>query len=206
MNRTATRLTTLAVALAIGCSEQATDPLTTEKLEDETISQGVYVLNTQLRGIIDPDIQPTPAWGHVQIKLTDDGEAGYRIEWKGKLFNPESEVFSSAFIINPDIIGGPGDGEPTGSGFVFTLFRGASESCGILLFDSQGITDAEHIPVEAALNMIIDPEIHEVVLVSTEGSFVVGRFGIPDPTELIGFNPQPDLSGKIVRCDVSETT
>jgi hypothetical protein len=32
---------------------------------------------------------------------------------------------------------------------------------------------------------------------------VSGRFGVPDPTELIGFNPQPDPPGKIVRCDAN---
>lgn len=206
MSRTGAGFAVLAIAgLAIGCSEQTTDPLTIDEFSPAAdLSPGVHLLNTQLRGIIDPAIQPTPAWGHIQIKLTEDGENGFLIEWKGKLFNPANEVFSSAYIINPAIIIiEPGDGEPTVSGSLFTLFRGSDQSCGILLFGSQGITDEEHIPFEQGMDMITNPGIHEVLLVSEDGTAVSGRFGLPDPTELIGFNPQPDPPGKIVRCDAT---
>lgn len=206
MKRTATTLSAILIAgLAAGCSEATTDPLVDEEFGVwAAVSPGVYVLNTQLRGIINPDIEPSPtAWGHVQVKLTDNGDDTFGIQWKGRLFNPNEETFSGAFIIEPDINPGPfpNDGPPVGAGeLVFTFFRGSIAACEVLVFESQGGA-GDLLPSDVAMNMILNPDIHEVLLFSTEGSVVSGRFGLPDPTELIGFNPQPDPPGKVVRCE-----
>lgn len=205
MNRASIPVSALLIAgLSFACSEPSADPLGMDgSAAFAEVSPGVYVLNTQLRGIIDPDHEPAPtAWGHVQVKLMDNGDETFGIEWKGKLFNPEREVFSGAFIINPDINPGPypDDGPPSGgAGLVLSFFRGSTADCDVLLFESQGIGDV--LPADVALNMILNPEIHAVLAFSTEGTLVAGRFGLPDPTEILGFNPQPDPPGKIVRCD-----
>ncbi len=206
MRGNAIRIMPLALAaLGLGCAEAGTVLSAGEEAGPAfTVSPAVYVLNTQLRGIIDPDITPTPAWGHVQLKLTDDDEEGYRVEWKGKIFNPKNEVFTSAVIINPDIIptSAHGDGDPpiVIGRVVYRLFNTSTQSCGILLLDSQGITDEEHMPADIAQAMIINPEIHQLIVVSSSGGVMAGRFGLPDPQTALGFNPQPDPPGRISRC------
>ncbi len=200
----------LLAALATGCIEPTSDPLSPDLplVGAAEASPRVYVLNTQLRGIIDPEIEPSPAWGHVRIKLTDDGAEGYAVKWSGKLFNPERSTFNSGFIIDPDIMpdGDEVDGLEDhdiviGGELVFTFFRDSGSSCDILSFDSQGITDEEHIPADVAQRMIAGPDLFRAVLLATDGSLVLGTFSHVDPTTILGFNPQPDPpQGKQTRC------
>lgn len=201
--RLAMGLTTLAATtLALACAEAPADPagpISTERAQ-QSDNGPVYVLNTQLRpnvGYGGPDA--SPPWGHAQLKLTDDGEAGYRVVWSGKLFNPDQDAFSSGFIINPDILPAPGDDElPVGVDPVFTLFDEASLTCGIVTFDSDD-SDSQHLSTEAAMALIEAPETHAIVVVSDAG-LVRGQFGVVDPTTLIGFETPPDPPGK-VRCE-----
>lgn len=204
MKRNASSLTALVVAgLAFGCAEPTSRPLVFEPDFDVTeTSLRVYVLNTQLRGIIHPEITPSPAWGHVQVKLTDRGDGTFGVAWKGKLFNPNREIFAGAFIIDQDHIGGGtvGDGGTITSGLVFKFFERASASCGIVNFNSQAITDEEHMPADIAMNMIANPELFQVLMTTGAGPRVVGTFGVMDPTTVLGWNPQPDPPGRL-RCD-----
>lgn len=202
MNRTRIGLTLAIAGLAIACSEPPVGPPAADAFEPAAVlTPGVHVLNTQLRGIINPDIEPSPAWGHIQIKLTDDGADGYRVEWKGRIFNPDAETLISGGIV----YGGPDATLIPGTPIVFSLFRDSSESCDILNFDSQAITDEEHMPADIAQAMMLDPDLFAVVVFSPEGPRVAGLLGMPDPTEVIAFNPQPDPPGKIVRCDAVGT-
>ena len=158
---------------------------------DVSPSPQVHVLNTQLRGIINPDIEPSAAYGHVQIKLRDNGDETYSVEWSGRIFNPAGESFTAGLvgIIDPDIEPPPpgtGDEDPPIIDASFlTFFRLGTDavSCGVIDFDSSGIIDPEILPAEIALNMIINPEIHEARLLSVEHSTgaVAGTFGAGTP-------------------------
>jgi len=177
---------------------------------DVSPSPQVHVLNTQLRGIINPDIEPSSAYGHVQIRLRDNGDETFTVEWQGRIFNPSGESFSAGIvgIIDPDIEppppgAGDGDGGILVGTPVLTFFRlGAGDfvSCGVIDFDSQGIIDPEILPAEFALNMIINPEIHEARFLTVEhaAGAISGAFGAGTPEETVGGTE----TGPRVRCAI----
>lgn len=193
MTRVRTAVLGLATIAVIGCDVEPPAAPDLALVADVSPSPRIFVLNAQLRGIINPDIEPSEAWGHVQLKLTENADGTFAARWRGRIFNPSAEVFirGTAGIIDPDI-------DP-----ILTFFRLGTDgvSCDIIDFDSQGITDEEHIPAEFALAMIINPDLHEARI---EGDGVVaGTFGLVDPATLVGFNPQPDPpTGRQVRCGV----
>ena len=199
MKRTPLKFTPLAIAvLAFGCDTPSEGPASPDGLDPAmNTSPAVHVLNTQLRGITNPEIEPTGAWGHVQIKLTADN-GGYLVEWRGRIFNPDGETFAQADIF----YGGPDATPVPGAGPLFSLFRNASQSCDILSFSSQGITDEEHLPADIGDAMIVDPDHYLVRVMSTDDALLGGGFRIADPREVFGFNPQPDPPGASTRCEI----
>ena len=194
------RATTILLAgLALGACAAPTEP--TLAPSRTVIDTGVrtYTLHTQLRGIIDPDITPTPAWGHLHLALTSAGPSGYLAEWRGRLFNPDGETFSGGFIINPDIAPDPIDGDDEGSGTVsatalLTLFRGSVETCEVLILESSDAAPV-NLTTEAVHALLGAPSGYRVIAISDRGGVVEGTLGIIDPEILVGFNPQPDPPG-----------
>jgi hypothetical protein len=164
-------------------------------------------LNTQLRGIINPDILPTGAWGHLQIKLTEAADGTWVPEWKGRLYNPDGHQFVSGLIVmleegdsgGSGTIGDGGEIVVVGS-IVLDLFRGASASCGIIDLETPELSADDHLPADIGARMIIDPEIHEVLLLSTDGSLVAGQFGAGAPESTTGGG----LTGPPVRCSTGD--
>jgi hypothetical protein len=74
MTHRSIRFAVLAAAVLAGaCTDSTTQPFGLD-VETSTTSQGVHVFNAQLRGIIDPKIAPSPARGHVQVKLSADDQ------------------------------------------------------------------------------------------------------------------------------------
>jgi len=201
-----------AAAFAAGCDAPGpvAPPANPAPATDVSPSPQVHVLNTQLRGIINPDIEPSAAYGHVQIKLRDNGDDTFTVEWSGRIFNPGGEAFAAGLvgIIDPDIEpppeeGGDGDGDIVITTPVLTFFRlGAGDlvSCGIIDFDSSGIIDPEILPAEVALNMIINPEIHEARFITSERmeGAIAGRFGAASAEEPV----TGSTTGPRVRCAV----
>jgi hypothetical protein len=203
MNIAPRRLITLAAApLAFGCADLPTMPAASDATRPALdVTPNVYVLNTQLRGIINPDIAPSPAWGHVQVKLSYDGAAGYRVEWKGRLFNPDNETYAAVTLF----YGGPDALPVPGIAPIFTFFDGTSQSCGILSFGSQAITDEEHLPADVAQSVLLNPNLFGVVVESPDGPRVAGKFSLASPGTLVGFNPQPDPPGMVTSCTLEPT-
>lgn len=199
MKRTPRMFTPLAIAvLAFGCDTPSEGPAAPDGLGPAmNASPAVHVLNTQLRGIINPDIEITGAWGHVQIKLTAEN-GGYLVEWRGKIFNPDGETFAHADIF----YGGPDATPVPGVGPLFSLFRNASQSCDILSFGSQGIINPAILPADVGDAMIINPEQYVVRVMSTDDAVLGGAFRIADPREVFGFNPQPDPPSALTRCEI----
>lgn len=202
MTRSTFVLTAVVLATIAASGTRAMHPIGSAGTIRNDAPAQVVVFNTQLRGIIDPDIQPTGAWGHVQLKLTEAGDGTWVAEWKGRLYNPDGHQFTAGFVIDLDADGGGDPGDPSDGGgiildsAILDLFTDASASCGIIDFESQAITDEEHMPADVAQRMIIDPEIFGVVLVSTDGPIVFGRFGPGDPEPVSG----DGLGGRPVRC------
>ena len=201
-------LVPIAVVLAsCGLPDAAGTPTDLDMSADVSPSPRVFVLNTQLRGIINPDITPSAAYGHLQVKLTDNGDDTFSVEWKGRIFNPAAESFITGVVsligVNDEVP--PGGETPFTLAPVLTMFRFISSdavSCGIIDFDSDGIINPDVIPAAIAENWIINPEIHEArfsTLEHEEGA-VLGTFGIADPTTVLGFNPQPDPPQTRARC------
>jgi hypothetical protein len=194
----------------LGCDTPATpDPAPAPPAL--STSPQVHVLNTQLRGVAPPDdgVTASAAYGHVQVKLTDNGDGTFAVQWKGRIFNPGGESFASGWvgIIDPDIQPPP-DGEDGGvilpATRLLTFFRlggGDAVSCGVIDFDSQGIINPEILPAELAQTWIINPDIHEarfLTLERLEGA-VAGTFGPNTPEEPVTTSPG---DGQRVRCAV----
>lgn len=195
--------------IAAGCDgpwDRATAPEL--PAADVSPSPQVHVLNTQLRGIINPDIAPSPAYGHVHIKLTDNGDDTYSVGWSGRIFNPAGETFTSGIvgIIDPDIEPPPAGGEEDPPILVatpvLTFFRLGTDgvSCGVIDFDSQGIIDPQILPAEVALRVIINPEIHVASFVTTQHATgaIAGSFGAGSPEQPVG----ESAAGARVRCAI----
>lgn len=190
-----------AAALATGC-EKAPGP--SEPAAGNAplamLSSGVHVLNTQLRVVLAPDIVPTAAWGHAQVRLTYLGEEGYRVEWRARLFNPEQDIFDRAVVYHVE---DQPDEPPDLPDAVVSFHHGETEEgCDILDFATDVVAHADPLPASIAETLISYPERHELVFTTTDGSLVAGRFALPDPRQVLGFNPQPDPPGLITRCDV----
>jgi hypothetical protein len=201
----------LAVVVLASCASHdgPAAPFDAVPSADVTPAPRVYVLNAQIRGIVDPEIEPSAAYGHVQFKLTDNGDATFAVEWKGRIFNPAGEAFVSGVvgIIYPDILPPPGGEVPLPSPPFLTLFRFAASdavSCGVVDVDSDGIINPDVVPAAIAESWIINPEIHEIRLASVErpdGS-IAGTFGFHDPAAVLAWNPQPDPPRERARCAV----
>jgi hypothetical protein len=205
MTRASIVATTFAIAAAVSLgSARSPEGARAESIGPDTSTARVLVLNTQLRGIIDPEIMPTDAWGHLQVKLTEADDGTWVPEWNGRLYNPESQEFITGLVVELDGEGGDSvpfeGGEILVGSVVLDLFRGASASCGIIDFESQAITDEEHMPADTAQRMMIDPDLFGVLLLSTDGPIVFGRFGPGDPEPVSGSG----LTGKPVRCSASD--
>lgn len=190
-----------ATAAAIGCEDGAgpSEPPAADAAW-AVLSPGVHVLNTQLRGIIAPDIEPAAAWGHAQVKLTYLGEEGYRVEWRARLFNPDQDIFDRAVVYHvEDQPEEPADlPDP-----VVSFHHGETEEgCDILDFATDVVAHADPLPASIAETLINYPERHLLAFLTTDGSLVAGRFARPDPGLVLGFNPPPDPPGLITRCDV----
>lgn len=198
MSRTKQILMTAAVLAACAPDSGPGTPFEPSLSAELTTSPRVYVLNTQLRGIIDPDIAPSAAYGHLQVKLTDNGDDTFSVEWKGRIFNPGGEAFASGVV---------GIIVPLPQPPFLTLFRFASSdavSCGVIDFDSDGIIDPEILPAAIANSWITNPDIHEARFstVDRPDGAIVGNFGVADPTTVLGFNPQPDPPRERARCAI----
>jgi hypothetical protein len=96
-------------------------------------------------------------------------------------------------------IGDGGEVVVVGS-LVLDLFRGASASCGIIDLETPELSADDHLPADIGAGMIINPEIHEVLLVSTDGSLVAGQFGAGAPESTTGAG----LTGLPVRCSTGD--
>lgn len=91
------RIASLAlVALTIGCGDvvapRQLTPEGTSLLKEVDGRPSVY--NFQLRAIDDPNIRPSAAHGHLQLKATLLGDGSVRIAYKGQIFNPAGERFT----------------------------------------------------------------------------------------------------------------
>jgi hypothetical protein len=163
-----------------------------------------------MRGLVSENGEASSAYGHVQVKLTDSADGTFAVEWKGRIFNPGGESFAAGWvgIINPDIEPPP-PGEDDGGVILpatplLTFFRfgsGDAVSCGVIDFDSQGITDEEHMPADLAQTWIINPEIHEARFLTLErlDGAIAGTFGPNTPEEPMSTSA---AGGQRVRCAV----
>ncbi|HEX9564155.1 MAG TPA: hypothetical protein VF981_09295 [Gemmatimonadaceae bacterium] len=202
-----TRTPAIAIValLGVGCTT-VTDTITAPPAPapSSTVdpSPRVYVLNTQFRGVINPEIVPSSAYGHIQLKLTDAGDGTYTVEWVGKIFNPNRETFLTAEIHDVGLTL-PGDGGPPPLLDLFNLTATGGVDCSIIDFDSYGVTDEENLPSPDALALISSPSEYVVIFSTQVNSLAVaGWFGAgPDP-DLVGFNPQPDPPKGSARCGV----
>lgn len=194
MTRVRIPVTALVSTLLVAC---AGEPPTSPGLPaaDVVPTPRVFVLNTQLRGIINPDIEPSTATGHIQLKLRENEDGSFGVEWQGRIFNRGGERFFRATV---GMAGGEVDP-------ILTLFRlgGDGIACDVIDLDAQGEEDVASLPADIALALILNPEIYEARIESLErpDGAIVGFFGILDPDILVGFNPQPDPpQGRVVRC------
>jgi len=176
---------------------------------DISPSPMVHVLNTQLRAVTPADgSTASAAYGHLQVKLQDNGDGTFTVDWKGRIFNPAREAITSGQvgIINPEVEPPPvGGGEiPLTPPPVFTFFRFAATDavdCSVIDFDSQGIVNPEVMPAAIANNWIVNPDVHEARFMSVErmAGAVAGTFGAGTPE---GAVDGAKVSGPRVRCSV----
>lgn len=166
-------------ALTLGCAEP-TGPGATPTPNSIIIIGGklLGVLNTQFRGIGDPDIMPVSSVrGHLQLKVYDTGDGGYAAAWKGKFFNPECEsllgggiyaVQDSEDFPNPET-------RPT----VRILPDDQPIGCGKT--DLEGSTG---ISADLAARLIGNPDIFIAVFFTQGGGLIVGTFSIGNPNDV----------------------
>ncbi|HZD05226.1 MAG TPA: hypothetical protein VE173_09920 [Longimicrobiales bacterium] len=150
---------------------------------------GPVVLNTQLAGIIDPDIEPSPGYGHLQVVLTELEDGTYQVDWKGTLFNPGGETFSLGVLGISS--------EPPERVVLFS----SQESCDVYELSSAGIIDPEILPAEVGLAAIIDPQILEARVMSDErpAGALAGVFGPATAETSLTLDRSGD-GGSRVRC------
>lgn len=100
---TSIRLASLVAAtFLVGCTDPAASDL--QALSGPSFLKEVEgklrVLNFQLRAvedpciIDDPNIMPSSAFGHLQLKVTALGDGSVRVAYKGTIFNPAGEIFT----------------------------------------------------------------------------------------------------------------
>jgi hypothetical protein len=176
MNRTIA-----AIALLIPLAAPACDsPTAPDAASDHELAAGWFptstILSANVRGIIDPEIHPSSAYGTIQLRLTDRGDGTYRADWYGRFSNPAMERFTAGHIgIDPDIM--PTSSSPGAA--VARLFGGASLRCDVAV-DSRGLYDTQIIPATVARAMLRYPERYEARLTSSTltGGAVAGRLAL----------------------------
>ncbi|MEO7522228.1 MAG: hypothetical protein ABIW79_10465 [Gemmatimonas sp.] len=113
VRRTSRQLVILSVALGTlvtGCADPASPhvsdvdgPRMLKEVEGK-----LRVFNFTLRAIEEPNIAPSQrAYGHLQIKLTVQGDGSVRVAFKGQIVNPGGEHFTG-FTIGNSGMGGRG--------------------------------------------------------------------------------------------------
>ena len=192
MSRPRTVASILVPALLLACADEL-PTATHEFVADAVPAPRVFAFNTQLRGIINPDIEPSPARGHFQVRLTANEDGTFSVSWQGRIFNAAAERFVRGTV---GMVGGGVDP-------IVTLFRLGGDGIGCDVIDLAA--EDQILPADVGRAFILNPEIHEARFESLErpDGAVVGSFGIIDPDHLVGFNPQPDPpKGGVVRCAV----
>jgi hypothetical protein len=188
-----TRLTTLltlltalsGTILALAGPEPSLN--TSVALSVDADGRQVYVFNTQLRGSDEPGsgLGGLPAWGHLQLKLTELETGEFMPAWKGQLVNPAGETFRLGAVFAAPGDGGlpvPGDEIPgTGTEPVLEFFGGAEASCDVIEFESGELGAEDYLPAEVGLAAIINPDILVAILFTTNATAVLGRFGPSTP-------------------------
>lgn len=210
MRPTIRTLVLAGTLLPLACNAPATGPGAPSEAPDEpslSVSGATLaaVLNTQLRGIVDPEIEPSQAYGHVQLKLFDLGDGTFQVEWSGKIFNPARETFTAGYvgIMDPDIEPEPGSEDPPiVLTALFTFFHDLQIDCSTIVFDSDALATPQLLSSDIANAMITDEEHHEVDLLSEAHPFgsIRGVFGASTPENPIGDGTDP--AGKPVRCEL----
>ncbi len=100
---TSIRLASLVAAtFLVGCTNPAAGDL--QSLSGPAFIREVEgklrVYNFQLRAIgdpcniDDPNVRPSSAFGHLQLKVTALGDESVRVAYKGTIFNPAGEIFT----------------------------------------------------------------------------------------------------------------
>ncbi|MDP9206115.1 MAG: hypothetical protein M3P12_11810 [Gemmatimonadota bacterium] len=139
------------------------------------ISNRTIKLNTQLRAVGDGSVTPLPrVWGHIQLTITDGGEVGFVVNWKGIVFNPEGEVFIGGEL---GLQEPPEPDTPPTFSAVLTLFEGARASCDRISLTN--MRDPIVISAELAADLVNNPENYAVRLYTADGTILQGTFGTP---------------------------
>ncbi len=130
------------------------------------------MLNTQLRPVDGEN--PSQARGHLQLKLRQVSggtpDDSYEVAWKGKIFNPAGEAFTSGGIYVP-----PDPVRP-----VLMLFEGARDNSRRINLRGRG-----RLTAAQAEALIATPEDFAAVFatVALPGGTIAGDFGSTAPDD-----------------------